>query len=98
VVRDNGIGIHQKDLPHIFERFNQADTPRAKKYGGTGIGLFLARLSKKSPSYKIFHRGKTLLWYTRAIAGTKPLQQTRRGYGEVQIVQLFPNRDGTHFP
>ncbi len=43
VVRDNGIGIHQKDLPHIFERFNQADTPRAKKYGGTGIGLFLAK-------------------------------------------------------
>ena len=43
VVKDNGIGIHQKDLPRIFERFNQADTPRAKKYGGTGIGLFLAK-------------------------------------------------------
>ncbi|MDX1779357.1 MAG: hybrid sensor histidine kinase/response regulator, partial [Thermodesulfobacteriota bacterium] len=43
VIRDNGIGIHQKDLPRIFERFNQTDTLRAKKYGGTGIGLFLAK-------------------------------------------------------
>jgi two-component system response regulator AtoC len=43
VVRDNGIGIHQKDLPRIFELFNQADTTRAQKFGGTGIGLFLAK-------------------------------------------------------
>jgi len=31
------------DLKQIFDRFNQADTPRAQKYGGTGIGLFLAK-------------------------------------------------------
>jgi DNA-binding NtrC family response regulator len=43
VVRDNGIGIHQKDLPRIFERFNRAGCPRSKKHGGTGMGLFLAK-------------------------------------------------------
>ena len=43
VVRDSGIGIHRKDLPHIFKRFMQATTLRTKKYEGTGLGLFLAK-------------------------------------------------------
>ena len=43
VVRDSGIGIHQKDLPHIFKRFSKTNTLRTRKYEGTGIGLFLAK-------------------------------------------------------
>ena len=43
VVRDSGIGIHQKDLPHIFKRFTKTGTLRTKKYEGTGLGLFLAK-------------------------------------------------------
>jgi signal transduction histidine kinase/CheY-like chemotaxis protein/methylphosphotriester-DNA--protein-cysteine methyltransferase len=40
-VRDNGIGIAQKDLPRIFERFYQVDATNTRQYEGTGIGLSL---------------------------------------------------------
>lgn len=41
-VRDNGIGIGAKLLPHIFDLFSQADRTLARAEGGLGIGLSLA--------------------------------------------------------
>ena len=42
-VKDNGIGIAPKFLPHVFDRFTQADTSAARRAGGLGIGLALVR-------------------------------------------------------
>jgi two-component system sensor histidine kinase BaeS len=42
-VTDNGPGIDPDDLPHVFERFYQADPSRDRAIGSSGLGLAIVR-------------------------------------------------------
>ncbi|MFM8424778.1 MAG: sensor histidine kinase, partial [Chloroflexota bacterium] len=43
-IKDNGIGIPAKDLPHVFDRFYQVEGHLTRKHGGMGLGLSVAKV------------------------------------------------------
>jgi two-component system cell cycle sensor histidine kinase PleC len=42
-VSDTGIGIAKEDISKLFQPFRQLESPYQKRYGGTGLGLFLTK-------------------------------------------------------
>lgn len=57
-VIDNGIGIPEKDLPFIFERFYRSDLSRNKNTGGSGIGLTITKAFVEAHGGKIYVESK----------------------------------------
>ncbi|MBC6934686.1 MAG: GAF domain-containing protein [Chloroflexi bacterium] len=67
-VKDTGIGMSQKDLSVIFERFRQVDGSATRRAGGTGLGLAITRQLVQMHDGEIHvtskpHEGSTF-WFT----------------------------------
>ena len=63
-VSDQGIGIPEKDLERIFERFYRVDPARSRLTGGTGLGLSIVKHIAKN------HGGDVSLWSVEGAGST----------------------------
>ena len=67
-VADQGIGIPDRDLQRIFERFYRVDPARSRATGGTGLGLAIVKHVMAA------HRGKVTVWSEESVGSTFTLQ------------------------
>ncbi|KAJ4988866.1 hsp90-like protein [Stagonosporopsis vannaccii] len=69
-VKDSGIGLKEKEIHNIFERFKQASVKTHVKYGGSGLGLFISKeLTEKQGGEigvsSVFGQGSTFGFYVK---------------------------------
>ena len=67
-VADQGIGIPERDLVRIFERFYRVDPARSRATGGTGLGLAIVK------HVMFAHGGKVTVWSREGAGSTFTLQ------------------------
>ena len=57
-IKDTGIGIHADQQQLIFERFRQVEDSKTRKYGGTGLGLYICKLLIEKMNGRIWVESK----------------------------------------
>lgn len=85
-IKDTGIGMDAQQIKELFQPFTQADSAMTRKYGGTGLGLFLAR------RMAILLGGNVELLRSEPDQGSEFLITIEIGYDEVpqnKVVRTF---------
>jgi two-component system, OmpR family, sensor histidine kinase SenX3 len=80
-VADQGIGIPERDLERIFERFYRVDPARSRATGGTGLGLAIVKHVVAA------HSGKVTVWSKEGEGSTFGLR--------LPAIRMTPTADGT---
>ena len=83
-VSDQGIGIPEKDLERIFERFYRVDPARSRLTGGTGLGLSIVKHIANN------HGGDVSLWSVENAGSTFTI---RFPIATAEIVESFTNEE-----
>lgn len=71
-VKDNGMGIDEKHLPRLFERFYRVDKSRSRHIGGTGLGLAITKHILEAHGHEISVRSQVDKGSTFSFSLSKP--------------------------
>jgi len=101
-VRDSGQGISPEFLPHLFERFRQADGSMARRHGGLGLGLAIVRHLAELHGGSVRaesageNRGATFVVTLPAATGIERMNGRGHGDGRAEdgLAARVPSLDG----
>lgn len=91
-VSDTGIGIAKDKLEEVFEKFTQADASITRRYGGSGLGLTIAKTLIEAMNGKIHVESEQGVG--TAFTVTLPLKYT----GKTSEIESFSARKAAHIP
>jgi len=93
-VADQGIGIPERDLERIFERFYRVDPARSRATGGTGLGLSIVKHVSTN------HGGEVRVWSSEGAGSTFTLRLPAHAEEWTEVVSqpVHPVEAGAGFP
>lgn len=99
-IEDNGIGISEQNKIKLFQSFQQADSSTSRKFGGTGLGLFISKelailLGGEVSFVSELNKGSVFSIYIPAVyqkneSNIEDVNYTSKEENETQKVDLHP--------
>ena len=98
-VQDSGIGLTREQQEKLFQAFSQADSSTTRKYGGTGLGLFISKSLAEMMGGRIWVTGEqgkgTTFFFTAVMekAGTRMPKalHPHDGFGNKKVLVVDDN-------